>query len=416
MTSTFIANARVLTMGGVPAPRRHRALADLAPLDRADVLIQNGVIAEITPAGTPASALRKSLGDNLKAIDARGRVLMPAFVDCHTHLCYAGSRMPEWERVLAGETYHDIAASGGGIMSTVRATRHASQGELACDLIGRADRALALGTTTVEVKTGYGLTLDHELKMLAAIQQAAEYCTSTIVPTALLGHAIDPDFPGEVEDFVSHVVREILPAFSVKAPGCAVDAFCERSAWSVPQCLELFRAAKAAGHPIRVHADQFTSLGMVGEAIRLGARSVDHLEAALPDDMDHLGISSTFAVVLPCCGFHLDGRYAYARAIVDKGAALALATNANPGSAPCLSMPMAIALAVRFGKLKPSEALSAATINPALVLGFTDRGYIAPGARADLLLLHDTDERALAYEFGSSPIDLVFAKGQVVNA
>jgi imidazolonepropionase len=416
VTSTLIANARVLTLGGVPAPRRGRTLADLAPINRADVLIHNAVVAEITASSAPASALRRSLGDNLQAIDARGRVLMPAFVDCHTHLCHAGSRVAEWERVLAGETYHQIAASGGGIMSTVRATRHASQGELACDLIGRADRALALGTTTVEVKTGYGLTLDHELKMLAAIHQAAAYSSATIVPTALLGHAIDPDFPGESDDFVNHVIRDILPAFSAKAPGCAVDAFCERSAWSVPQCLELFRAAKAAGHPIRVHADQFTSLGMVGEAIRLGARSVDHLEATLPDDIDHLGMSNTFAVILPCCGFHLDGRYAYARGLADKGAALAIATNSNPGSAPCLSMPMAIALAVRFGKLTPSEAIAAATINPALVLGFTDRGYLAPNCRADLLLLHDTDERALAYEFGSSPIDLVFAAGKVVNA
>lgn len=416
MTATLISNARVLTMGGVPAPRRRQDLADLGVLDRADVLVNSGVIAEVSPAGSPAYPLRRSLGDAVSSIDARGRVLMPAFTDCHTHLCYAGSRVNEWQRVLAGETYHQIATSGGGIMSTVRATRQATQGELACDLIGRIDRAQVMGTTTVEVKTGYGLTLEHELKMLAAIKQASSYCTSTIVPTALLGHAIDPEFPGESEGFVEHVISEILPRFTAEAPGCAVDAFCERSAWSVDDCLRLFRAAKAAGHPVRVHTDQFTSLGMVGEAIRLGARSVDHLEAVMPDDVDFLGMSNTFAVVLPCCGFHLDGRYAYARGLVDKGAALAIATNANPGSAPCLSMPMAIALAVRFGKLTPSEAIAAATLNPALVLGLTDRGYIAQGARADLLLLSDTDERVLAYEFGSSPIDLVFVAGKVVNS
>jgi imidazolonepropionase len=412
-----IRNARVLTMGSGPAPRRGQAMRQLGVIDRADVLMSDGVIRAVTPTG---SGLR--IEAEPQEIDAAGRVLMPGFVDCHSHLCWGGSRVDEWERQLAGETYQQILAGGGGIMSTVRATRESSAGALACDLLGRIDQAVGTGTTTVEVKTGYGLSAEGELKMLEAIQKARQYAVADIAPTLLLGHAIDPAF-ARASDFVDETIARTLPSASAEATRLtglsaemiAIDVFCERSAWSVEQATRLLAAGGDLGHPTRVHADQFTSMGMIGRAVSLNARSVDHLEATTADDARLLGASETFGVILPCCGFHVDGRYANGRMLVDAGVKLALATNANPGSAPCPSMLMAIALGVRFGKLTVSEALVAATVNAAGVLGLRDRGFIAPGARADLILLREHDERAVAYEFGSNPVEMTIINGKLVS-
>lgn len=406
--------ARVLTMGGRAGVRRGEAMDDLGVIDQADVLVAGGQVVAMGIADSLRETLR-TLGGNVEEILVRGRVLMPGFVDCHTHMCWAGSRVDEWERGLQGESYQQILASGGGIMSTVRATREASQGELACDLVGRADQAARYGSTTIEVKTGYGLTLEHELKMLRAIRQAGAYSVATLVPTALLGHAIDSSFPGGREAFIGHVIGELLPRMSMECPGCAVDAFCENGAWTLDECVRVFEAARDAGHPVRVHADQFNSLGMVARAVEFGARSVDHLEATSEHDARLLASSGTVGVVLPCCGFHVDGRYASARRLVDLGGAVAVASNANPGSAPCVSMAMAAGLAVRRCGLSPREVLSACTINPAWVLGLSDRGYIGVAARADMILLRERDERCVSYEFGSNPVELVMVGGRVIE-
>lgn len=395
----------------------------LGIIDRGDVLVSDGVIREVTRAGEPVSEARRALSADAVEIDARGRVLMPGFVDCHTHACWGGgaaARLPDWEMKLAGQTYQQIAAAGGGIMCSVRATRESSVGELACDLIGRADRMLALGSTTIEVKTGYGLTLDHELNMLEAIVQARGYTMSTLVPTALLGHAIDPEAASATR-FVDDTIEHTLPAISQIAKTThgiarlAVDAFCERGAWGVEDTIRLLSAAQGHGHTVRVHADQFTSMGMVAHAVRMGARSVDHLEASSDEDLHLLAHSQTFGVGLPICGLHLDGRYARLGELARLGGRVCVATNFNPGSAPCPSMPMAIAIAVRQCGLSVEQALVASTLNPAVLLGYPDLGFIAPGARADLLLLHENDERLLAYEIGDNPVEMVWAGGERVE-
>lgn len=430
MSATLIRNARVLTMLApgetVPSPGLGRRGSDrdvLGVIERGDVLADGGVIREVTRAGEPASEARKALGAGAFEIDARGRVLMPGFVDCHTHACWGGgaaARVREWEMKLAGQTYQQIAAAGGGIMSSVRATRDASVGELACDLIGRADRMLALGSTTIEVKTGYGLLLEYELKMLEAIVQARGYTMSTLVPTALLGHAIDPEAASAAR-FVDDTIERSLPAVSEIARSThgqarlAIDAFCERGAWSTEDTVRLLSAAQGLGHPVRVHADQFTSMGMVAHAVRMSARSVDHLEASTDEDLQLLANSRTFGVGLPICGMHLDGRFARLGDLARLGGRVCVATNFNPGSAPCPSMPLAIAIAVRQCGLSVEQALVAATLNPASLLGYADRGYIAPGARADLILLHETDERVLAYEIGDNPVEMVLVEGERVE-
>jgi len=400
--SLLVRNARVLTLappGAGPRARRGAALADLAVIPHGDVLVVGDRIAAVgEKVDAPADA---------EVIEANGRVLLPGFVDCHTHACWAGDRLAEWEQKLRGVSYLEILKRGGGIHATVRAVREATQKQLASALRDRLGLMLRDGTTTVEVKSGYGLATEAELKMLRAIRRAATDWPGTVVATALLGHA----FEGELEDYARMVVKEMLPEISREFPDITVDAYCEQNAWTVDACVKLFEKARKH-HPIRVHADQFNPLGMVPEAIRMFARSVDHLEASTKADLVALAHSETIGVILPCTGFHTDQRYARAGFFVDQGGAVALATNCNPGTAPTHAMPLAIALAVRFCGLTPAEAITAATVNAAAVLGLADRGRIEPGLRADLILLHHKDERLLAYELGGNPVELVICGGQ----
>lgn len=409
-------NARLLTLSpSTPAPdRRGTRTGDLGIIDRGWVRIRNGSITEVGKGDAPEPRTQAQLAE--RRIDCRGRVLMPSFIDCHTHLCWAGERLDEWEAKLAGASYLDILGAGGGILSTVRAVRAASPAQLTEHLAERLDWLLREGTTTVEIKSGYGLDTQTELKMLRAIAEADHHWQGTIIPTACIGHAIDPDAADDHDRaaFIRRTIEETLPAITAEFPGIAVDAYCEEGAWSLGECLDLFDRALATGHPVRVHADQFHSLGLIAEAVTRGYTSVDHLEATTPDDLTLLAESAeTFGVMLPCSGFHTDGRYADGRAFLDAGGRLAIATNTNPGSSPCQSMPMAIALATRFNGLTAAEAIACATATPADLLGLADRGRLEPGCSADMVLLRTTDERSLAFEFGGNPIDMVFCRGEL---
>ncbi len=391
MNELLITGARVLTMEGDA----------LGVRPMADVLIRGGAIEQIAESfDHPAR----------QHFNAAGRVLMPAFIDCHTHACWAGSRLDEWERKLRGASYLQILESGGGIMSTVRAVRAASRDELRDALALRLDRMKTLGTLTAEVKSGYGLSTHDEVKMLEAISEADGLWPGTVVPTACIGHAKDPD----ISDFVRLTIEETLPEITRRFPGITVDAYCETGAWSLEETLRLADAALEAGHKVRVHADQFHDLGLIPEAIRRHVVSVDHLEATTPEHLAELADSDTFGVMLPICGLHLDNRFANGRGFLAAGGKLAIASNLNPGSAPCFSMPMVIWAAVRHLGLLPHEAITASTRSPAELLGLTDRGRITKGSRADLVLLESTDERSIAFEFGASPVAAVWAAGRRV--
>ncbi len=365
-----------------------------------DLVIESGCIVSIDAAGT---------ADGAELFDAKGRVVLPGFVDCHTHACFAGSRLDEWERKLDGAGYLELLDQGGGIMATVRATRHASETELAKLLLERLNRMLAHGSTTIEVKSGYGLSTTDELKMLRAIARAGQDFPGMVVATACIGHAIDPEVAHD--EFVRRTIDETLPAVTAEFPGIALDAYCEQGAWTPDDCLALFDAGQAAGHPVRVHADQFNELGVIDAALERGYLSIDHLEATGREGLQALAGSNTFGVMLPASGFHLDERYSDGRAFVDAGGRLALGSNYNPGSAPCLSMPFVIQLAVRKLGLTPAEAITAATASAADLLGLTDRGRIQPGMHADLVLLEHTDQRELAFEFGANPVARVMLAG-----
>ncbi|MFI4914987.1 MAG: imidazolonepropionase [Phycisphaerales bacterium JB060] len=397
---TTIANARILTLD--PSIGE----GPLGLIERGWIRFKNGRVDEVRAGDPPAG---------VDALDAKGKALMPAVTDCHTHACWAGDRVDEWAARLAGASYIDLLKAGGGIKSTVRAVRAASQQQLADLLLERLLAMLAHGTTVVEVKSGYGLRTPDELKMLRAIRDAADRFPGTVIATACIGHALDPDVPRE--RFIRITIDETLPAVTAEFPSLAIDAYAEPAAWHVSECVELFDKAQQAGHSCRVHADQFTSMGMVEAALERDFLSVDHLEASSPDLLQRVAKSHTHAVVLPCSGFHVDRRYADARTLLDHGANLCIATNMNPGSAPCPSIPMAIALACRFSAapgspaVTPEEAIAATTRTPARMLGLTTRGTLTPGSRADAILLTHTNERELAHTFGANPVDRVWVGG-----
>jgi imidazolonepropionase len=277
--------------------------------------VEAGRIAEVGP----GPSVRRAAAAR---IDARGRVVMPAFVDCHTHACWAGDRWDEWERRRAGAGYVEILQAGGGILSTVRAVRAAPKDALAAQLAERLAEMRATGTGAAEVKTGYGLDAANERKMLDAILAVRAVWPAPVVPTLLLGHAVDAGNPAQVDDMCA-----LLEAVAEGVPGggeLAVDAFCEEGAWDVAACRALFGKARRLGMPVRVHADQFTARGGLELAIELGARSVDHLEASTPEGLRALAASRTIGVALPVCGFAMDGRYADGRTLIDAGGALAV--------------------------------------------------------------------------------------------
>lgn len=401
---TLITNARILTLD------ERLGQGPLGLIERGWIRFMHGRVEEVHPGDPVGSA------DVNELIDVGGRVLMPAFVDCHTHACWAGDRTEEWAARLAGASYLDLLKAGGGIMATVRAVREASQQQLAELLLERLHAMLAHGTTVVEVKSGYGLRTADELKMLRAIADAGDRFPGTVVATACIGHALDPDIPRD--RFIRTTIDETLPAVTAEFPNIAIDAYAEPAAWHLEECLELFEAAQRNGHPCRVHADQFTSFGMVEAALDRGFLSVDHLEASSPALLQRVAKSQTHAVVLPCSGFHVDRRYADARTLLAHGGKLCIATNLNPGSAPCPSIPMAIALACRFSgspPLTPEEAILATTRTPARMLGLERRGTLAPGARADAILLHHHSERELAHTFGSNPVARVWVEGRALG-
>lgn len=410
MTDFIIINARILTLSGTNAPRKCQEMNELGIIEIGHILIRDGLISHIGE-GIPAENLIKD-DVEIPIVDANGRVVMPSFVDCHTHTCWAGTRYNEFEMGLQGTPYLEILEQGGGIMSTVRAVREANQEELTNELLGRIGIMTSLGTTSIEVKSGYGLTTLDELKMLRAIHDASQEIPQQIIGTFLGAHAIDK----EQKNFTDTVIQETLPAVAQEFPGITCDAYCEEGSWNVKQTTQLFEKAIELGCPIRAHVDQFNALGMMSKAVELGAISVDHLETSTDEELKKLASSDTVGVLLPSSGFCLNDRYARGRTIIDFGCAVAIATNFNPGSAPSPSMPFTIALACRRLGLTPQEAITASTFNAACVLGLQNTtGSLEVGKRADLQLLDCNDERDLAWQIAAGTPLLIAINGEVVH-
>ncbi|NTU85494.1 MAG: imidazolonepropionase, partial [Chloroflexales bacterium] len=343
-----------------------------------------------------------------------------------THVVYAGDRVGEFELRISGASYQEIMAAGGGIASTARATRAASVARLAAESRRRLDQMLRLGTTTAEAKSGYGLELAAELRQLEAVATLDASHPIDLVPTFLGAHAVPAEYGRRAHAYVDVVIAEMLPAalrwhaashFAPAGVPLFADVFCERGAFDIAQSRRVLEAARALGMPLKAHVDEFSELGGLAVALELGAVSVDHLDVTGPEGIALLAASSAVGVVIPTVQFNLGGsRYAEARAMIDAGAAIALTTDINPGSAPCPSMPLAMAIACRYQRLLPAEALTAATINAAYAIGLGDRvGSLEPGKLADILILDAPDYRYLAYEFGGNLVKTVIKRGRAIT-
>lgn len=383
------------------------------------IAIKDGLIAAVGDESEVAATCTGS-----EVIDAGGKVVSPGFVDPHTHIVFAGDRLDEFELKIEGADYLDILAAGGGIISTVRKTRDASIDDLVRLGLERLDKMLACGTTACEIKTGYGLDLETELKMLDVIERLDDEHTIDIVPTFLAAHAVPPEFKDRAEEYVSLVCDEMLPAawswyeasrFQDLTP-FYVDVFCEKNAFDEAQSRRVLETGAGLGFRVKAHADEFTNLGGSRLAVDLGADSVDHLDAISDAEIEQLANSTTVGVITPTVNFNFGSdEFADARKMIDAGCSIAIATDFNPGSAPCPSQMMSMAIACRYQKLLPAEAFNAATINSAHAMGLGNRlGSVEVGKSADLVILSCEDYRLATYEFGGDLVSRVIKRGQVV--
>lgn len=400
-------------------PKRGAAMRDVGLIEHAAVAVIDGKIAAIGPT---AGGRRVFESDN--EIDADGKVVCPGFVDPHTHIIFAGDRLDEFELKIKGADYLEILATGGGILSTVEKTRAATCEELIESGLRRLNRMLSCGTTTAEVKTGYGLDTDTELKMLRVIEVLDKQYPIGLVPTFLAAHAVPPEYKNELESYVTLVCDEMLPRawdwyqrsrFYRETP-FFVDVFCERNAFNLEQSKRILSTAKEIGFSVKAHVDEFSNVGGSRMAIAMEATSIDHLDAISDDEIKLLALSDTVGIVTPAVNFNFgSSHFADARKLIDEGCVVALATDYNPGSAPCPSQLMAMAIACRYQKLLPAEALNAATINAAFAVGLGNQtGSIEIGKSADLVILDTYDYREIAYEFGDSLVKKVIKNGRLL--
>jgi len=394
--------AQVASPAGSDAPLRGASLRDITVVDDAFVLCDERRIAAVGR----MRDLEPIAGD-VEELDGRGLSAIPGLVDCHTHACFAGDRVEEFSLRAGGASYEELHARGGGILSTVRATREASGDELAEALAKHVGWMRQAGTTTFEAKSGYGLDHDTELAQLRAIANAGG------IPTWLGAHSVPPEFAdGGADAYVDFLVGDVLPDAAQLAE--SADVFLERGAFDAIQAGRYLTACREAGLELRLHGDQFTESGAIPLAIELRARSVDHLEATGEEGVAALAESEVTGVLLPASALFLGRPMPPGRALVDAGAAVALATDFNPGSAFCESLPLVCSLAATQLKIAPEEALSACTVNAAHVLGRADRkGRLAPGYDADVVLVAADDWRHLAYHLGGPVVHTVIAGGQI---
>ncbi len=448
---------QLVTCASNGSAKKGAAMQDVGLIENGAVAVKDGVIVSI---GNSDDVLREY--ETEISIDAQQKVVCPAFVECHTHIVFAGDRINEFELRIKGATYLEIMEAGGGIVSTMKQTREANLIELVEQSRKRLDQLLKLGVTTCEVKTGYGLNTETELKMLGAIFKLDKTHTVDLVPTLLAAHAFPPEFKGKEDDYVDLICSETIPfAFKLfyenlidigeikeeikkeifekisqgENTGIGlfafpetdfvsrmqnnpffIDIFCEKNAFDLEQSRKVLETGKRFGMKIKAHVDEFTNLGGAQMAIELGAVSIDHLDTISDEEIELLAASETIGVITPTVNFNFGStEFADARKMIDKNCAIALSTDFNPGSAPCPSLPNAMAIACRYQKLLPSEALNAATINAAFAIGLgKECGSIEVGKQADILVLDIEDYRALAYEFGGNCIKTVIKNGKVV--
>lgn len=407
----LVTNANeLLTIEGSESPRTKERMRDLGIIVNGAVAVKDGIIVGV---GESDELRRRFSVGKSRIINADGKVVMPGFVDCHTHLIFAGSRENEFEEKIKGTSYIEILKKGGGILSTVRATRRASKKELVAQGLRRLDRMLAYGTTTAEAKSGYGLTVKDEIKSLKAIDALNRTHPIDLIPTFLGAHAIPLEYKGRSNDYLNLIIKEMLPRVANLAEFC--DVFCEKGVFSVPQARRLLRSASKLGLKPKIHADEIVRLGGTELAGELNAVSAEHLVKTSVNGMRALAEKGAIAVLLPGTPFVLmEKEYADARRMIENGVAVAIATDLNPN---CYteSMQIIITLACLQMRMLPSEAIVASTINSAFAIEREKVvGSLEVGKKGDIIILDIENHKLLPYHFGVNLVEKVIKDGRIV--
>jgi imidazolonepropionase len=402
---------------GATGPRRGSQLKELGIIKDAAVLCLNG---KIISAGTTKEALRdawvKRNRRSISEFDCAKKVVLPGFVDSHTHPAFITPRLVDFEKRIEGASYEAIAAAGGGIRSSVEGVRKASKATLAAKVATALKEMASFGTTTVEAKSGYGLSVESELKSLEAIREAASRWPGTVVPTLLGAHVVPKEFQGCSQKYVEIVCKDMIPRVAKRKLAQFVDVFCDKGAFSEEETRQIFDAAEQNGLGIRAHMGQLSET-RISQFLRFHPASLDHMDHVNEEDISQLAKSNTVCTLLPGANYFLGlNEYPNARRLIDTGVAVALATDYNPGTSPTVSMPMAMSLACTHMKMSPAEAVAAATINGAWALRLADRkGSIEPGKDADLAMFDVKDYREIPYWFGGNHCAVTWLNGAVIS-
>ncbi len=402
---------QLVTLAGPARPRVQKEMSELAIRENAALICVNGRIVEIKP----SSEVRPEF-PGFDYLDAEGRVVTPGLVDAHTHLVFAGTRENEYEMRIQGRSYQEIAASGGGIRSTVRCTRALDEEELLDEARKHLEMMVACGTTTAEVKSGYGLSLEDELKILRVVRRLDEEGKVDLVPTFLGAHEIPDEYRTDKEGYIRLVIDQMLPAVAAEGLARYCDVFCESHVFSLEESRRILSAALDKGFGLRIHADQLTLSGGARLAAALGAVTADHLEQVGSEEIAALIEAGVYGVLLPGSVFHLGlQKYPPARQMIDAGLVVVIATDFNPGSSPTPSLPLTMSLACTQMRMTPAEALTACTINAAYSLGRGDQvGSLEVGKQADLVVYDCKDYRQIPYFFGANLVHKVVKRGVVL--
>ena len=399
---------QIVTLANLPL-RGKLSDNQLEIIENGGILIKNGFIEEIGD----LEHLKSKFPDIELEILNSEVVTLPAFTDCHTHICFGGNRANDFAMRNAGKTYLEIAENGGGIWSSVQHTRQASEEELLKTTLERINFLISLGITTIEIKSGYGLDLENELKMLRVIKKAQEVTKATLVPTCLSAHLKPKDFEGTNEEYLKFILTEILPKVKEEKLSKRIDIFIEKSAFQPDESKAFLLKAKDLGFEITVHADQFTP-GSSRIAVEVGAKSADHLEATIDEDLEFLAQSKTVAVALPGASLGLGEKFTPARKILDKNGILAIASDWNPGSAPMGNLITQASILATFEKLSTAEVLAGITFRSAFALDLTDRGILEKGKKADFVTFNTDNFQNVFYQQGSLKADSVYINGEKI--
>ncbi|HCC46868.1 MAG TPA: imidazolonepropionase [Elusimicrobia bacterium] len=413
MAILFTGIKQLLTFAGDDAPRAGAAMREIGLVKNGAVLVEKGIV---EAAGPRAAVARHRLAKTAKVVETGG-VCLPGFVDSHTHMIFAEPRLKDFSMRTAGASYPEIKAAGGGILSSIGAVRKQPLKPMAAQLARRAARFLECGTTTAEVKSGYGLSLDSELKMLRAVREARKLTPLELLPTLLAAHSVPPEFNGDSQKYLDHIIAEILPKAAAEGLAVFADIFCEKGYFTPEQTTTYLKEAARLGLRPKVHSEQLSNYGGTRAGAAAGAVSADHADHVYAEDIAAMRDAGTIATLLPASNYYLGlSKFPPARELIAEGVPVALATDFNPGTCPCWNMQFVLSVACTHCAMTPEEALCAATVNGAWALGIGDRcGVIAPGRQADLAFFAAYDYRELCYYFGANQCSMTVKKGKILR-